>query len=74
MKSYKNFISDIRTKKAGLDHPVVHDERNKPIHGKDVSSYKVPVDVHDEFEGKKGKHILKSKEGKYEISKGENNE
>jgi len=72
MKTYKDFVSNIRTKKAGLEHPVdFSPDKNEPVFGKDVSPYKVPVDVFDELDGKKGKHILKSKSGKYKMSKGD---
>lgn len=72
MKTFKELRSEIKTKKAGLDHPVDNSpDRNEPLHGKDLNSIKVPLAVHDEFKGSKGKHSLKTKEGKYQISKEE---
>lgn len=70
MKTFKDFISDIKTKKAGLEQPDDSCcDRNKPLFGKDIDPHKIPLDVHDEFKPKKANLVLKAKEGKYQITK-----
>lgn len=69
MKTFKDFISDIKTKKAGLDHPVDSSDKNQPLFGKDINANKIPIDVHDEFNKKRENLVLKAKEGKYQITK-----
>lgn len=76
MKSFKHFrdemVLKIRTKKSGLEHPVDSEyDKDEHIIGKELSGIKIPVEVHDEFDGSKGSHILKAKEGKYSLEKGE---
>lgn len=76
MKSFKHFRDEIytkiKTKKAGLEHPADADyDKDEHVIGKELSGIKIPVEVHDEFEGKKGTHILKAKDGKYSLEKGE---
>lgn len=70
-KELRNKINDLKSKKNGLQHPENIDHtRNQPRRGKDLNSVPVPIDVHDEFKGKKGRHTLRSNEqGKYEIEK-----
>ena len=71
MKTFKDFISDYKTQKAGLKHPEDKTfDKNQPS-GKDINSLKVPLEVQDEFKGKLGKHTLKQEKGKYKTSKEE---
>lgn len=72
MKTFKDFVSDIKTKKAGLEHPANKEkDSNEPLLGKDVNIHKIPLDVHDEFKSKKENRVLKAKDGKYQITKGD---
>lgn len=64
-------MSNYKTNKSGLEHPVGDTVKKNEPTGKDINHIKIPLNVHDEFKGKLGKHTLKPKEGKYDISKGE---
>lgn len=76
MKSFKTFRDEIhhqiKTKKAGLEHPVKDKtEENDPQVGKELLGIKVPVEIQSELGGRVGNFILKAKEGKYSLEKGE---
>lgn len=74
-KDFRNKIEDMKSRKSGLQHPdKIDHSRNYQRVGKELNAVPIPVDVHDEFEGKKGIHSLKPDEsGKYKIHKGGSN-
>lgn len=72
-KDLRNHLDHIKARKSGLQHPENIDHSiNQQRMGKELNSVSVPIEVHDEFKGKKGRHVLKPDEaGKYNINKGE---